>query len=274
MLAGLGALLCLAGLLVYLSLSMPSFKQKASPAMRSAEAPPAEPVLQTEVVGVHATDPVHTRAHPAGVSAAVADDVRKDRTGEKSVEAEDTVAPADELPPVGEPARSGRADSSVAQTDAQGSTPGGGLIGRQTSAAPVEYYLYSGYEREKKGNPAEALFFYKKAAAAHPSDCKLLNKIGALLISLELYDDAVPYLESALEVNEDYCPALINMGILAARTGRPEDAQRHLAAAISLDSTNRDALYTMMQLCRMQGDYTRAGTFRAKLQSLGFSVGQ
>lgn len=273
-LGGLGSVACLAGLLVYLFFSMPSFKQGGSFGMRSVGVPPPEFAAQTDAGGVNAGVTGNIRDTSPHAVAAVPTAGNTGQTAEKDAAAADPAGTGEEQQSADGLAASGSGDGAVAESEPTGSATNAGLIGRGGADAPVEYYLYSGYESEKNGNPAQALFYYKKAAAAHPADCKLLNKIGALLITLELYEEAAPYLQDALGEKQDYSPALINLGVLAARTGRPEDAQRHLADAIGLDSTNRDALYTMMQLCRMQGDYTRAGSYRAKLQSLGVSVGQ
>lgn len=133
----------------------------------------------------------------------------------------------------------------------------------------IEYLLYTGSACEQRREFAGALTCYKKAAAFQPSEYRLQNKVGSLLLSLGLYADAQPYLARALALNEDYTPALINMGIVHAKLDNYDAAERYLLRALALDGTNTDALHNMMLVCRKKGLYSLAATYAAKLNALG-----
>jgi len=133
----------------------------------------------------------------------------------------------------------------------------------------VDHLLYSASACEQRRDYAAALACYKQAAAMLPAEHRLQNKVGSLLLSLALHADAQPYIAKALELNEHYVPALINMGIVQAKQQNLDAAERYFLSALAQDGTNIDALYNMMLVCRRKGLYTQAARYEEKLKALG-----
>jgi len=149
-------------------------------------------------------------------------------------------------------------------------------IPREAPAQPQEtpdYYVYSGYTCEARGDYPGALGWYKQALVFDRKGYRLLNKIAFVLMRMALYEDAAVYVRQSLSVKSDYIPALVNMGIIAAQQEHYDDAERYFADALARDGTNTDALYNSMLLCKKKGDYKRAAEIEQKLKTLGYPTG-
>ncbi len=107
-----------------------------------------------------------------------------------------------------------------------------------------------------------------RALVFEPDKVKLLNKIAFLLMRLSLNDDAARFADRAIALDSAYIPALVNRGIIHARSGELDAAERLFNRALQLEGTNLDALYNSMLLSRKKGDYRRADDIERKLQAL------
>ena len=72
--------------------------------------------------------------------------------------------------------------------------------------------------------------------AAHPSDARVLFDAGYVADAENRLEDAAGFYRRAVEVNPKSFEAHVELGLLLARQGRPEDARLELAAATALDA--------------------------------------
>jgi tetratricopeptide (TPR) repeat protein len=81
------------------------------------------------------------------------------------------------------------------------------------------------------------------------------NSIGKLLTETGRPDEALKYLEEALELDSKYISALINKGIALAGLGKYIEALELFDKATSLDPNNGKAWYNKALLCYTLGKY-------------------
>jgi len=88
-------------------------------------------------------------------------------------------------------------------------------------------YRMQGYEAQRRGDPANAISFYQKAAALDPSYPTPLNDIGVLLEDQGRLEEAEHSYEQALTLNPNYLEAHANLAMLYERLGQKEKAVFH-----------------------------------------------
>ena len=88
-------------------------------------------------------------------------------------------------------------------------------------------YRMQGYEAQRRGDTANALSFYQKAAALDPSYPTPLNDIGVLLEDQGRLEEAEHSYEQALTLNPNYLEAHANLAMLYERMGQKEKAVFH-----------------------------------------------
>ncbi|MBI5641420.1 MAG: tetratricopeptide repeat protein [Nitrospirae bacterium] len=148
-------------------------------------------------------------------------------------------------------------------------------LNEKQDADPSEkdMYLYRSGQYEAAGDLMRAVAGYKKVLDIEPSNYRVMNKIAALFIRLGLLEEAAKYLKQALNARPDYLHALINSGIVAAKTGDFAAAERHLLKALSLDSMSTGALSNIVLLYERQGRHELARQDYDKLKALGYHEG-
>jgi len=137
----------------------------------------------------------------------------------------------------------------------------------------VTNLFYFARNHEKSGNLPGAVESYRKVLEIDPGNYRTMNNIAALLIRMNLWEESLGYLQSSIQLNDHYVPALINLGIVHARNGNSSEAERALLKAVSLEEQNRSALFNIAVLYENEGSYDRARGYYQRLQTLGESEG-
>jgi len=137
----------------------------------------------------------------------------------------------------------------------------------------VTNLFYFARNHEKSGNLPGAVESYRKVLEIDPGNYRTMNNIAALLIRMNLWEESLGYLQSSIQLNDHYVPALINLGIVHARNGNSSEAERALLKALSLEEQNHSALFNIAVLYENEGSYDKARGYYQKLQTLGESEG-
>lgn len=95
------------------------------------------------------------------------------------------------------------------------------------------------------GNLTQGVASLEKAVQYRTGDYKPYFFIGSTLIQLGRYQEAAPYLRTALDLHPDLPNAAYNMGQIDRQLGMPEDALAWYEKAISLDPPRSDARVNM-----------------------------
>jgi len=88
-------------------------------------------------------------------------------------------------------------------------------------------YRIQGYEAQRRGNPAEALSLYQKAAMLDPGYPTPHNDAGVVLEEAGRPEDAERFYKQALALNPTYLEAHANLAMLYERMGEKEKAIYH-----------------------------------------------
>lgn len=128
-------------------------------------------------------------------------------------------------------------------------------------------YLAGGYEL-KKDYP-NAVSNYKKVLTIDPKDYRVMNKIGSIFIELKLFKEALIYLQEAINIKNDYIPALVNMGIAYAELAELSNAEIYLSTAVALEPYNKFAIFNIALLYEEIGDYDKAQQYYSILREMG-----
>jgi len=134
-------------------------------------------------------------------------------------------------------------------------------------------YLYRARELEMKNDHRGALANYKKVLESDKSNFTAMNNIAYLYLKMGLTEEAVTYSRMALEANNNYVPASINLGIASAMSGNIPDAEKYFNHALRLDSNNQDALFNLALLYEKLTDYPKATGYFSKLAGSGSAPG-
>lgn len=119
------------------------------------------------------------------------------------------------------------------------------------------------------GDMGGALRHYQLAATAEPAPVQALADLGNLLIRLEEFEAARPWLEAALERAPDTIDALDGMGALELRQGHAIAAERRHRRALELKPGNRVSMVNLAMTLRYQGRHGEAAEiYRALLPGL------
>jgi len=88
-------------------------------------------------------------------------------------------------------------------------------------------YRLQGYEAQRRGDAANALTFYQKAAALDASYPTPHNDIGVILEDQGRFEEAQQAYQQALALNPNYLEAHANLAMLYERIGQKEKAIYH-----------------------------------------------
>lgn len=128
-------------------------------------------------------------------------------------------------------------------------------------------YLARGYEL--RGEFSSAVESYKKALFLDPADYRAMNNIASLYIRMSSPGQAIAYLEECVKLKDDYLPALVNLGIAKAETGKNREAESSFLKALSFDGSNREALFNIAVLYEKTLEFEKARGYYERLDSLG-----
>ena len=88
-------------------------------------------------------------------------------------------------------------------------------------------YRVQGFEAQRRGDSANALSLYQKAAALDPAYPTPFNDLGVLLESEGRLEEASTSYQKALTLNPNYLEAHANLAMLYERMGEKEKAIYH-----------------------------------------------
>ncbi len=88
-------------------------------------------------------------------------------------------------------------------------------------------YRVQGYEAQRRGDKANALADYQKAAALDPTYPMPLNDAGVLLEEQGRFEEAERSYQQALQLNPNYLEPHTNLAMLYERMGQKEKAIYH-----------------------------------------------
>jgi Tfp pilus assembly protein PilF len=215
--------------------------------------------------------------HPAaseqtgnGENKAVPDDDPRERAAEKAnpVTAKATSAP-----------KQTTADNKAAEAEATLTAGAGDNIARKSRDSSVyadkvnprkkATLLYRARGYESKGSYTRALATYRKYLHYDPENVSVLNNIAYLYLQLGMPDQSAGYARKAIEVRNDYVPALINLGIALARSGEVKEAAESLSKAVDIEPANEEAILNLAVLHERMGNYDSALRYYKQAAGLG-----
>lgn len=133
---------------------------------------------------------------------------------------------------------------------------------------PDLHHIWRGRAFEEKGLFEEALEEYK-AYLQKKRDHLVANKVASLLIRLNKLKEAKETLEEAIASGASYPGIYVNYGVVLAKLGDLEGAERTLRTALVLFPDHRDLLYNLAVLLELKGDRKEALEIYKKLHGLG-----
>ena len=93
------------------------------------------------------------------------------------------------------------------------------------------------------------------------------NNRGAELLANGDLEQALGFLDKALELEPAFTPAMNNRGVLLRRLGDPEAAEQSFLAALDQDAENANALFNLHALYRHTGNRSELESLRARLDA-------
>ncbi len=143
----------------------------------------------------------------------------------------------------------------------------------QPDTSKRDAHLYRAREFETQKNYSQALSSYKKALEVDNENFNILNNIAFIYLQLDLDEDAVIFSQMALNINENYTPALINLGIALAKTGNVHEAEEPFKRAASLQPDNQTVFFNLAVMNEQLGSYDEASEYYSHLIKLGSAKG-
>ncbi len=113
--------------------------------------------------------------------------------------------------------------------------------------------LFAARSAESRRDYVLALKHYQAALDADPQNYRIMNNVASTMLNLGLNKQALVAANQALALKPDYPSALVNAGIALGRTGSESAARSMFNKALSLDLTNRSAMYSLAVLQERAG---------------------
>jgi protein O-GlcNAc transferase len=140
-----------------------------------------------------------------------------------------------------------------------------GAFGPRASAAPL---VARALELRAHGRNAEAEALLRRAVREHPRDAAAATNLAVALLDQDRGNDAVSWLERALEIDAHFAPAHFNYAHVLRVNGRLADAITHYAAAAHAQPPMPEASEALMQAlldaCDWDGAARLADELRAR----------
>ena len=96
-----------------------------------------------------------------------------------------------------------------------------------------------------------------------------MNSISFVYLQLGLHDASISHSQKALGINNEYVPALTNMGIALAKQDQLKKAEQYFQSALVLEPENRNVLLNLAILFEKQETYEDAAEYYRRLMGLG-----
>jgi tetratricopeptide (TPR) repeat protein len=129
--------------------------------------------------------------------------------------------------------------------------------------------LYTARDYELKKNYSKALSIYKKVLEMERGNVTVMNNIAYILLHLSLVEESIKYSQRAVDINKDYVPALINLGVAHTKLGDITAAGEYLRRASILEPDNQSVILNLAIFYEKQKDYDTASEYYTKLIRLG-----
>lgn len=138
----------------------------------------------------------------------------------------------------------------------------GSILSNNTLGLQVKSLLEKAIKFHQKGRFLDAEKIYKKILAANPNHFDSLYLLSEISIQFKNYGLAKTLLVRAAEEKPEHSNIQFNLAIVFEKLGDNSSAVQHYTLAISLDSTNIEALYNRA------GAYAKLGQFKNSLDDL------
>jgi tetratricopeptide (TPR) repeat protein len=122
--------------------------------------------------------------------------------------------------------------------------------------------------RDYKKDMNEAMNWYKKTLAVVANERKACFGMGYCLNNQSKYSEAIPYLRTAIEKEQTYTAAYVELGYAYYKTGMASDAIINLNKAISLNPANENSRYYLTLLYVDKKDKAKAQQMVDELKKL------
>ena len=140
---------------------------------------------------------------------------------------------------------------------------------KSLSEFELDTFLYSAREFEMKNDYQGALLNYKKVLETDKNNFVVMNNIAYIYLKLGLTEESVRYSQMASEINKDYIPALINLGVASAKSENIPAAENYFNHALKLDPNNQNVILNLAVLYERQMDYPKAHNYFSRLSKSG-----
>lgn len=136
---------------------------------------------------------------------------------------------------------------------------------------PKSHVPYNGIAevyRDNKKDRELAKTWYQKTLAINPTERKACFGMGFCLNSQGKYNDAIPYLKTAIEKEPTYTAAFVELGYSYFKVNRITEAIDNLNKAISLNASNENSRYYLALIYISQKNKVKAQQIVNELKAL------
>lgn len=136
---------------------------------------------------------------------------------------------------------------------------------------PKSHVPYNGIAevyRDNKKDRELAKTWYQKTLAINPTERKACFGMGFCLNSQGKYNDAIPYLRTAIEKEPTYTAAFVELGYSYFKVNRITEAIENLNKAISLNASNENSRYYLVLIYISQKNKVKAQQMVDELKAL------
>jgi tetratricopeptide (TPR) repeat protein len=136
---------------------------------------------------------------------------------------------------------------------------------------PKSHIPYNGIAevyRDTKKDIDMAMSWYQKALGVKTDERKACFGMGYCLNSKTRYNEAIPYLEKAIQQEATYVAAYVELGFSYYMTSRNDDALKQFEKALSLNAKNENARYYAGLVYINQKNKTKAQQMVDELKGL------
>jgi len=144
---------------------------------------------------------------------------------------------------------------------------------KEMDIAARDALLYKAREFEMKQDYSSALGTYREVMKIDSDNVMVLNSIAYIYLKLGLFQESIQYALKAEELDMDYSPALINLGIAYAKSGNVTAAEYYLDRAYKQEPDNKNAIFNLALLNETKQNYSVAAGYFSKLIKLGDTAG-
>ncbi len=121
-------------------------------------------------------------------------------------------------------------------------------------------YINLGMLYRLKEDDATAEEMYKKAIEIAPQDPNTYGSLGALYLSQNRIDEAIPYFQECLRMNSWIGIIHADLAICYGRKGLFDEAEEEMSAALALRAENHDDLRTELDELENKAGYVKKTT--------------